>query len=366
MRIEKSHFGDTPLGHPVTRFTLYNDHKISVGIINLGATVQAFIVPDRDGAFDDIILGYNSVEGYWHDTHYMGAVIGRYANRIGRGRFTLNGISYNLSRNHGAHHLHGGKIGFNKRLWNADPMEGEDRVSLTLKRVSEDGEEGYPGNLTVAVTYSLNNNNELGIQYSAETDRPTPVNLSSHGYFNLSGNHNTAIDPQIVWINADHFLPVDSEFIPTGEISPVTDTPFDFRKPTVIGKRINGSDAQLTRVGGYDHNWVLNDHDGKIKLQAYAYDKHSGRLLEVHTSEPGLQFYSGNSLHSLFHGKSGTAYRRRQGLCFETQHFPNSPNQPGFPSTILRPGETYRSETIYRFKLKSGNKSQPSQQSTTA
>jgi len=356
VRIEKSHFGDTPLGHPVTRFTLYNDRKISVSIINLGAAVQAFIVPDRYGAFDDIILGYNDAEGYLHDTNYMGAVIGRYANRIAHGRFTLNGISYNLSRNHGAHHLHGGTIGFDKRLWNADPVEGEDRLSLTLKRVSEDGEEGYPGNLTVAVTYSLNNDNELGIQYLAETDRPTPVNLSSHGYFNLSGNHSTAIDSHIVWINADHFLPVDSEFIPTGEISPVSDTPLDFRKPTAINKRINGGDAQLARVGGYDHNWVLNDHDGKIKLQASVYDKGSGRLLEVHTSEPGLQFYSGNSLHSLFHGKSGSAHRRRQGLCLETQHFPNSPNQPGFPSTILHPGETYRSETVYRFNLKSGNK----------
>ena len=360
MRVEKSHFGNTPLGHPVTRFTLYNDRKISVSIINLGAAVQAFIVPDRNGVFDDIILGYNDAEGYWLDTNYMGAVIGRYANRIAYGRFILKGISYNLSLNHGAHHLHGGTIGFDKRLWNAVPVEGEDGVSLTLKRVSEDGEEGYPGNLMVAVTYSLNNDNELGIQYLAETDRPTPVNLSSHGYFNLSGNHSTAIDSHIIWINANHFLPVDSEFIPTGEISPVSDTPLDFRKPTAINKRINGGDAQLARVGGYDHNWVLNDHDGKIKLQSSVYDEGSGRLLEVHTSEPGLQFYSGNSLCSRFHGKSGSAHQRRQGLCLETQHFPNSPNQPGFPSTILHPGGTYRSETIYRFKLKSGSKYQPS------
>jgi len=360
MRVEKSHFGNTPLGHPVTRFTLYNNRKISVSIINLGAAIQAFIVPDRDGAFDDIILGYNDAEGYWHDTNYMGAVVGRYANRIAYGRFTLNGTSYNLTRNHGTHHLHGGKIGFTKRLWNADPVEGEDRVSLTLKHVSEDGEEGYPGNLKAAVTYSLNNDNELGIQYSAETDRPTPVNLSSHGYFNLTGNHSNVIDSHISWINADHFLPVDSAFIPTGEISSVSDTPLDFRKPTAIGKRLNNGDAQLVLVGGYDHNWVLNDYDGKVKLQASVYDEGSGRLLEVHTSEPGIQFYSGNSLHSPFNGKSGIMYRRRQGLCFETQHFPNSPNEPGFPSTILYPGETYRSETIYRFKLKSGNKQQPS------
>ena len=353
MRIERSHFGHTPPGHPVTRFTLHNDRGTSVSIINLGAAVQSIRVPDREGVFDDIVLGYDDTEGYWHDAHYMGAVIGRYANRIARGRFILDGIAYVLSRNHGAHHLHGGMIGFDKRLWDAEPAPGDDRIGLTLKRVSEQGEEGYPGNLAVSVTYSLNNDNELRIQYRAETDQATPVNLTHHGYFNLSGNHNTAIDSHVVWINADFFLPVDAAFIPTGDIAPVAGTPLDFRQPTAIRERIDGSDVQLDRVGGYDHNWVLNAYDGGLQRQASVYHKESGRLLEVYTSEPGLQFYSGNSLHSRFPGKSSRPYRRRQGLCLETQHFPNSPNRPEFPSTILRPGETYSSETVYRFILQS-------------
>jgi aldose 1-epimerase len=353
MRIERSHFGHTPPGHPVTRFTLHNDRGTRVSIITLGAAVQSIVVPDREGGFDDIVLGYNDTEGYWHDTHYMGAVIGRYANRIARGRFTLDGISYALSRNLGTHHLHGGRIGFDKRLWNAAPAQSGDRIGLTLKRVSEHGEEGYPGNLSVTVHYSLNNANELRIQYRAETDQATPVNLTHHGYFNLSGNHNTAIDSHVVWINADYFLPVDADCIPTGEIAPVSETPLDFRQPTAIKERINGGHMQLERVGGYDHNWVLNACDGRIKRQASVYHKDSGRLLEVCTSEPGLQFYSGNSLHSRLPGKSNHPYRCRQGLCLETQHFPNSPNQPEFPATILRPGQTFRSETVYRFMLKS-------------
>ena len=356
MRIEKSHFGDTPLGHPVTRFTLHNNRGVSVSIINLGAAVQSLIVPDREGTFDDIVLGYSDAKGYWHDTHYLGSVIGRYANRIARGWFCLNGDIYMVSRNHHGHHLHGGTIGFDKQLWNVETGQagqGDDRVTLTLERVSEDGEEGYPGNLTVTVIYTLNDENKLGIQYLAKTDRPTPVNLTNHCYFNLSGNPNAVIDSHIVWINADHYLPIDSEFIPTGQIAPVIDTPFDLRKPTTISKGINAGEAQLSRIGGYDHNYVLNDYDGRVKLQASAYDIDSGRLLEVHTSEPGLQFYTGNSLHSRFNGKSGNAYRPRQGFCLETQHFPNSPNEACFPTTILRPDETYRSETVYRFILKS-------------
>ena len=352
MRIEKRHFGQTPPGHPVTRFTLHNDRGTRVSIIDLGAAIQSIRVPNREGEFDDIVLGYSDAAGYWHDTHYMGAVIGRYANRIAHGRFILDGTACALSRNHGAHHLHGGKTGFDKHLWKAEPVTGGDRIGLTLKRISEHGEEGYPGKLAVSVHYSLNNDNELRIQYRAETDRATPVNLTHHGYFNLSGNHQAAIDGHIVWINADFFLPVDAAFIPTGEIAPVADTPLDFRRPTAINERIDGGHMQLARVGGYDHNWVLNTYDGEIKRQASVYDENSGRVLEVCTSEPGLQFYSGNSLHSRLPGKGRRPYRRRQGLCLETQHFPNSPNQPEFPSTILRPGETYRSETVYRFMLK--------------
>lgn len=352
MRIERGHFGHTPPGHPVTRFTLHNDRGTRVSIIDLGAAVQSIIVPDREGVFDDMVLGYDDVAGYWHDTNYIGAVIGRYANRIARGRFILDGTAYALPQNHGGHHLHGGRIGFDKRLWRAKPEQSGEHIGLTLKRVSEHGEEGYPGNLLVTVKYSLTNDNELRMQYRAETDRATPVNLTHHGYFNLSGNHKTTIESHIVWINADIYLPVDEDFIPTGDIAPVADTPMDFRQPTAIRERIDGGDVQLDRVGGYDHNWVLNAYDGGIKRQASVYDKGSGRLLEVSTSAPGLQFYSGNSLRSRLPGKSGHPYRPRQGLCLETQHFPDSPNQATFPSTILRPGETYRSETVYRFRLK--------------
>lgn len=349
MRIESGHFGVTPLGHPVTRFTLFNDHGIQVSLINLGATVQSLLAPDRNGKIDDIVLGYDTVEGYWRDIHYMGAVIGRYANRIAGGRFTLDGVTYDLAQNHHGHHLHGGAMGFDKRLWHAAVEERRECAILRFERISEHGEENYPGNLSVTVDYSLNNDNELGIRYRAETDRPTPVNLTHHGYFNLSGHDDSTIDHHVLWINADHFIPVDSESIPFGKISPVFDTPFDFRKPTAIGKRINGSDPQLRNVGGYDHTWVLKDHDGKLNLQSSVYHGDSGRLLEVLTSEPGLQFYSGNSLHNHGRGKNGRQFRRRQGLCLETQHFPNSPNQPEFPSTILHPGQIYQSETVYRF-----------------
>jgi aldose 1-epimerase len=352
MRIEQRHFGDIPSGHQVTRYTLHNDRGVRVGIIDLGAVVQSVMVPDREGVPGDIVLGYDDAAGYWHDTHYMGAVIGRYANRIAHGRFMLDGRACALSQNHGSHHLHGGRVGFDKRLWKAEAVPGTDRVGLVLQRVSGHGEEGYPGTLAVTVTYSLNNANELRIQYQAETDQATPVNLTHHGYFNLTGRHQTAIDAHLVWIDADFFLPVDADGIPTGDIAPVAGTPLDFRRPTPIRERIDSDDEQLARVGGYDHNWVLNAWDGALKRQAAVYDKGSGRLLEVFTREPGLQFYTGNSLHSRFPGKGPHPYRRRQGLCLETQHFPDSPNRPHFPSTILRPGETYRSETVYRFMLK--------------
>jgi aldose 1-epimerase len=356
MRIEKSHFGHIPPGQPVSRFTLHSDRGTRVSIIELGAAVQSIIVPDREGVFDDIVLGYDDPAGYWHDTNYIGAVIGRYANRIARGRFTLDGIAYDLARNHGPHHLHGGTTGFDKRLWQVEPAPGDDCIGLTLQRVSEQGEEGYPGNLSVTVTYSLNNDNELRLQYQAETDQATPVNLTHHGYFNLSGNPDAAIDSHMVWINADYFLPVDETFMPTGDIAPVAGTPLDFRQATAIAERIDGGHVQLANVGGYDHNWVLNAWDGGLQRQAAVYDQASGRLLEVVTSEPGLQFYSGNLLHSRLPGKGGRLYRPRQGLCLETQHFPNSPNQSQFPSTILRPGETYSSETVYRFILQSNHR----------
>jgi aldose 1-epimerase len=351
MRIVKRHFGHIPPGHPVACYTLANDRGMQVSIIDLGAAVQSIRVPDRHGAFDDVVLGYDDAAGYWHDTHYVGAVIGRYANRIAGGRFTLDGVAFELARNHGDHHLHGGTIGFDKRLWQAEAVPGADRVGLTLDLFSPDGEEGYPGNLAVRVTYALTNAGELRIRYRATTDQATPVNLTHHGYFNLAGEQGADIGAHTVWIDADHFLPVDAALIPTGEIAPVAGTPLDFRRPTAIRERIDDGAAQLEQAGGYDHNWVLNTPGGGRRRQAAVYEETSGRLLEVVTSEPGLQFYSGNALHGRQPGKGGRPYRRRQGLCLETQHFPNAPNQPEFPSTILRPGETYRSETVYRFSV---------------
>jgi len=352
LSIQQELFGYTEDGRRIDVFTLKNRNGMQVRIINYGAIVQSIVVPDRRGNMEDVVLGYDDLQGYLNDKSYFGAIVGRYANRIAKGRFTLDGVEYKLATNDGENHLHGGIKGFNKKVWNAKPLQTGKAVGVELRYLSKDGEEGYPGNLNVTVTYTLNDSNALKIDYLATTDKATPVNLTNHSYFNLIGNCQHDILKHILWINADYFTPVDQGLIPTGELQPVKGTPMDFTTPTMIGKRIDEDYEQLKFGRGYDHNWVLNDVDGTLKLQASLYEPSTGRYLEVYTTEPGVQFYSGNFLDGSVVGKRKTVYRHRFGLSLETQHFPDSPNHPNFPSTILRPGETYRSTTVYKFSTK--------------
>lgn len=353
-------FGVLPDGREVSVFTLRNANGIEVRIIDYGGIVLSILAPDREGTFTDITLGYDNLEGYLTETPYFGSLIGRYGNRIASGRFTLDGVEYELATNNGPNHLHGGDHGFDKVLWASEPIERSEGVGVALFYESADGEEGYPGRLSVAVDYVLTDNDELVIGYRASTDGATPVNLTHHSYFNLAGSGD--ILAHGLQINAEHYTPVDATLIPTGEIAPVAGTPFDFTVPTAIGARIAEDNEQLAHGGGYDHNFVLvrNDEGAtigtggelpEIVLAARVVEPNSGRMLEVETTEPGLQFYSGNFLDGTLTGKGGWVYEHRTGLCLETQHFPDSPNQPGFPSTILRPGEEYRSRTIYRFSV---------------
>ncbi len=351
LTVSKEPFG-TVEGKQINLYTLKNANGMVVKIMNYGAIVQSILVPDREGKFEDVVLGFDQLEGYVKDHSYFGAIVGRYGNRIARGKFTLDGVEYTLATNNGENHLHGGNKGFDKVVWKAKAVKSADAVGVELHYLSKDGEEGYPGNLNVKVTYTLNNKNELKIEYRATTDKPTPVNLTNHSYFNLSGNCKRDILGHRLWINADYFTPVDDGLIPTGEIWSVKGTPMDFTKPTAIGKRINDDYEQLKFGHGYDHNWVLNEVDGSLKLQVSLYDPGSGRLMEIFTEEPGLQFYSGNFLDGSIIGKGGVAYQYRYGLCLEPQHFPDSPNHPDFPNTILRPGETYHTVSVYRFFVK--------------
>jgi len=324
---------------------------MGVRLTNYGATVTAIRVPDRNGKVADVALGYDSLEGYVNalDRPYFGAIVGRYGNRIAKGRFHLDGKTYTLAKNNGENHLHGGNMGFDKVIWNAKVLSPR---SIRFSLLSKDGEEGYPGNLSVRVTYTLENDNALRIDYTATTDKATPVNLTNHTYFNLAGEGSPTILNHELMIAADAFTPVDKGLIPTGEIRNVTGTPFDFRKPKPIGRDIGKSDRQLAYGLGYDHNWVLNERPGENALAATLYEPQSGRVLEVFTDEPGLQFYCGNFLDGRLRGKSGKPYLHRSALCLETQHFPDSPNHPAFPSTILRPGQTYKTTTVYRFNTK--------------
>ncbi len=352
MDIKKDTFGKAGNGRQVDIYTLTNANGIQVRITNYGAVVQSLIVPDRDGKYEDVVLGYDKLEDYLKDSPYFGAIVGRYGNRIAKGKFTLDGVEYTLATNNGANHLHGGLTGLDKVVWDAKPVKKENEVGVELTCLSKDGEEGYPGNLQSTVVYTLNNANELHIEYTSSTDKATPVNLTHHGYFNLSGNCKTDILSHEIWINADYFTPVDEGLIPTGELRSVKGTPMNLAIPAVIGAGINEDDRQLKYGLGYDHNWVLNDVDGTMKLQASLYEPVSGRMMEVYTVEPGLQFYSGNFLDGSNVGKSGKEYKHRYGLCLETQHYPDSPNKPEFPSTVLRPGETYHTKTIYKFTVK--------------
>lgn len=350
--IKKQPFGKTADGTAVELYTLTNARGAEAQIITYGCNVVSLKVPDRAGKTGDVVLGYDTLEGYLKDVAYIGAVVGRYGNRIARGKFKLNGAEYTLAVNNGENHLHGGIKGFDKVVWKAAPSDGKGGPSLRLTYLSKDGEEGYPGNLSVTVVYTLTNDNELKIDYSATTDKDTVVNLTQHSYFNLRGAGSGDILGHEMLINADRFTPTDSGSIPTGELRAVKDTPMDFTKPTAIGARIEQDDEQLRFGQGYDHNWVLNKGGGGAPtLAARVYEPQTGRVMEVYTTEPGVQFYSGNFLN-VAGGKGGKAYPRRHGFCLETQHYPDSPNRPAFPTTVLKPGQKYAQTTVYKFSAR--------------
>ncbi len=333
-------------GVEVDLYTLTNDQGIEVSIITYGGAITSLKVPDRNGVMGDIVLGYETLDDYVKNPRYFGALIGRHANRIGMGKFSLNGVDYQLPQNNGVNHLHGGFNGFDKRVWDAS----DDGIVLRLIYLSKDGEESYPGNVAAEVTYKLSEN-ELSIDYRASTDADTIVNLTNHSYFNLNGE-GTILDHELT-LNADSFTPVSSDLIPTGEIRAVEATPMDFRNGKAIGSDIREPYEQLGFTGGYDHNFVLNDYDGSLRSAGRLYEASTGRVLEILTTQPGMQFYSGNFLDGSLVGKKGIVYHKYAGLCLEPQHFPDAPNHSNFPSTVLRPGEEYKQATIFRFSRSS-------------
>ena len=352
--VSRAPFGRLPDGREVELFTMRNAHGIEVRAMTYGAIITSIRTPDRTGQIADITLGFDSLDGYVAGSPYFGAIVGRYANRIAGGRFTLDGVTYQLARNNGPNNLHGGVRGFDKVLWTAAPFERDDVVGVTFSYESPDGEEGFPGAVSVRVAYTLTATDELIIDFDASTTKATPLNLSQHTYWNLHGDGRGDILDHVLTLDASAFTPVDSTLIPTGNIASVAGTPFDFRRPTAIGSRINESDAQLRFGRGYDHNWVL-DRDrrvGGVEALVHAArleDPSSGRVLDVSTTEPGIQFYSGNFLDGTITGKAGQTYRLRTGLCLETQHFPDSPNHPNFPPSVLRPSERYHSSSVFKF-----------------
>jgi aldose 1-epimerase len=342
-------FGKTATGTAVTLYTLKNVHGLEAAIITYGATLVSLKTPDRSGKLDDIVLGFDTMEGYLNNRPHFGSIVGRYGNRIAKGKFSIDGKEYTLARNNGENSLHGGLVGFDKVLWTAKPVTRKEGPALELTYVSKDGEEGYPGTLTTTVVYTLTEADELRIDYRATTDKPTVVNLTNHSYFNLAGQGTGDILKHELRLDADRFTPVDAGLIPTGELRPVDGTPFDFRKPTAIGARIGASDEQIGFGKGYDHNFVLNGKAGTLRAVARVSEPTTGRTMEVSTTEPGVQFYTGNFLDGSVRGKGGKPMNLRFGFCLETQHFPDSPNKPAFPSTLLRPGETYTSTTVFKF-----------------
>ena len=350
LRSSERVFGKTPEGVAVRLYTLQNAHGMRATITNYGGIVTSLVVPDRNGRPGDVVLGFDSLEGYLRGSPYFGAIVGRYANRIAGARFTLDGVAYSLAANDHGNALHGGVRGFDKVLWEATPDPDSLRSALRLHYVSSDGEEGYPGRLDVTVTYEVTDANELRITYGATTDKPTVLNLSHHGYFNLAGQGSRSIIGHELLLAADRYTPVDDSLIPTGELARVGGTAFDFRTAAPIGDRIDADERQLRYGKGYDHNFVVLGVPGTLRLAARLRDPQSGRTMEVLTTEPGIQFYSGNFLDGTLVGKGGVKYRRRSGLCLETQHFPDSPHHANFPTTVLRPGQAFRSETVYRFQ----------------
>jgi aldose 1-epimerase len=356
--VTRAPFGKLKDGSAVEIFTLTNGKGMEVRAITYGGIIQSLKVPDKAGRSGDVVLGFDSIDGYQTDHPFFGAIIGRYGNRIGKAQFTLDGQTYKLAANNGPNHLHGGVKGFDKVLWAGEIVESERGPAVAFSRTSPDGEEGYPGNLKVRVTYTLTDKNELIVDYEATTDKATPVNLTQHSYFNLAGEGSGTVLDHELMIFADRFTPVDDTLIPTGELAPVEGTPFDFRRlagrgasrsPGRIGARINQDHPQLKNGKGYDHNWVLNRQGSGLQLAARVREPQSGRMLTITTMEPGLQFYAGNFLDGTIKGKQGHVYGHRTGFCLETQHFPDSPNQPSFPSTILQPGRQYRTSTVFTF-----------------
>jgi aldose 1-epimerase len=351
MNITESSFGTTKGGQAVALFTLTNARGHEVRISTLGGTIVSLTVPDRDGTPGDVVLGFDTLRDYEERSPFFGCITGRYANRIAKGQFQLDGKTYSLAVNNGPNHLHGGLVGFDKKVWKARTEKTGDELRLILNHTSPDGDEGYPGALGCEVAYSWNNKSELRIDYTATTTAPTILNLTNHSYFNLAGHGAGSALNHVLQVEADTFTPTDATAIPTGELRPVEGTPFDFRSPQPIGARI-GSDDQQTKWGlGYDHNFVVKGAPGRLRACAVLSDPGSGRVMTVHTTEPGVQFYSANFMDNL-KGKGGAIYPKRGAVCLETQHFPDSPNQPTFPSTVLRPGETFRSTTVYGFSAR--------------
>ncbi len=350
-KIVKEDFGVTPNETAVEKFTLTNANGLEMCVITYGGIITSLKVPDREGNLEDIVLGYDNLQSYIDANPYFGAIVGRYGNRIADGKFSIDEIPYELAGNNNGNHLHGGLKGFDKVVWKATEVNNEVGVGLVLTYLSVDGEEGYPGNLNVTVTYMLSNDNMLEFDYQAETDKATIVNLTQHTYFNLTSMKEDILGHQLK-LNAPGYLPVDSTLIPTGEIASVEGTPFDFTTMKVIGADIQSDHQQMIYGGGYDHCWVLKEDEELLSQAAILYEENSGRLIEIYTTEPGIQFYTGNFLDGSYKGKNGVNYTFRSGLCLETQHFPNSPNQDTFPTTLLKPGEKYHSTTRVSFSIK--------------
>jgi aldose 1-epimerase len=350
MNVTSAPFGTTKGGQAVSLFTLTNAAGHQVKVTNYGGTVTNILVPDQAGQLGDVVLGFDSLGEYEEKSPYFGCITGRYANRIAKGKFTLDGKTYTLATNNGPNHLHGGKVGFDKKVWAAQPFQTGSSVGVHFSYTSPDGEEGYPGALTTKVTYSWNNDSELKIEYTATTDAPTVLNLTNHSYFNLAGGSRPILD-HVLTLHSDGFTATDATAIPTGEIRPVAGGPFDFTSPERIGARIDAPDQQIKFGGGYDHNFVVRGTPGRLRPCAEVFEPTTGRTLTILTDQPAVQLYTGNFLNNL-KGRGGVIYNKRHAFCLETQHYPDSPNQPAFPSTVLRPGETFNSVTVHQFGVR--------------